>query len=269
MASNVALNPIYTPAHVASPAFSLRYDWTGWPSSTPVCDEPATDFWDALLPLWEQDGVRLLERSWRTNLIHLTFSAKPQVAPTLLAARAKGRLQHAIRRAGRPTDFSRKVSVRSVGKNCTDDVLRYVAGQTAKEECADPRFREMLKQFTIRDDSVDLSKPSETSSGRCWYNLHLVLVVRERFRFGEAETLTRIRDSSFAIARKKGHQIASLSVLPDHLHTALRGNIEKSPEEIALGFMNNLAYSLGQNAVWQYGYYAGTFGEYDMKLVRG
>ncbi len=49
---------------------------------------------------------------------------------------------------------------------------------------------------------------------------------------------------------------------------ALRGNIEHSPQDIALAFLNNLAYAMGQNAIWQSGYYAGTFGEYDMGAVR-
>ena len=56
--------------------------------------------------------------------------------------------------------------------------------------------------------------------------------------------------------------------MPDHLHLALRGNIEQSPEEIALAMMNNLAYGFGQNPIWQSSYYAGTFGDYDMDAVR-
>jgi hypothetical protein len=56
--------------------------------------------------------------------------------------------------------------------------------------------------------------------------------------------------------------------MPDHLHLALRGNIEHAPETIALSFMNNLADALGQKPVWQCGYYVGTFGEYDMNAVR-
>ena len=59
-----------------------------------------------------------------------------------------------------------------------------------------------------------------------------------------------------------------IAVLPDHLHLALRGAVEQSPEEIALGFLNNLAYVLGQRPWWQAGYYAGTFGEYSMAAVR-
>jgi len=56
--------------------------------------------------------------------------------------------------------------------------------------------------------------------------------------------------------------------MPDHLHMALRGNIEHDPQTIALSFMNNLAYALGQKPVWEFGYYVGSFGEYDMNAVR-
>ena len=71
------------------------------------------------------------------------------------------------------------------------------------------------------------------------------------------------------VAAKKNYLFAGRSVMPDHLHLALRGNVEQSPEEIALAFMNNIAFAFGQNAVFRPSYYVGTFGEYDMGVVRG
>ncbi len=56
--------------------------------------------------------------------------------------------------------------------------------------------------------------------------------------------------------------------MPDHLHAALRGNIEHSPETIALAFQNNVAYLLGQVPIWTNGFCLGTFGEYRMDAVR-
>jgi hypothetical protein len=55
--------------------------------------------------------------------------------------------------------------------------------------------------------------------------------------------------------------------MPDHVHMALRGNIARSPEEIALAFQNGLAHTAGCRA-WQDGYYAGTFSEYDLDVIR-
>ena len=52
------------------------------------------------------------------------------------------------------------------------------------------------------------------------------------------------------------------------MHLALRGAVEHSPEEVALTLLNNLAYAVGQRALWEHGYYAGTFSEYDMDAIR-
>ena len=62
--------------------------------------------------------------------------------------------------------------------------------------------------------------------------------------------------------------MSTLAVLPDHLHIALRGALEHSPEEIALALLNNLAHVMHQRPWWEAGYYAGTFGEYGMGAVR-
>jgi len=76
------------------------------------------------------------------------------------------------------------------------------------------------------------------------------------------------RKVSSVIAKKKGYRLKSVSVMPDHLHAALGGDIDQSPEEITLAFLNNLAYLLGRNRFWRDGYYVGTFSEYDMCIVR-
>jgi REP element-mobilizing transposase RayT len=148
------------------------------------------------------------------------------------------------------------------------EVETYVRNQVANEDLADERFREMLASFNVVNSDVDLSAPTQTNCGRYWYNLHLVLVVAERYRIGEATILARIRDTVLRICAKKGYAASTLAVMPDHLHLALRGAIDQTPEVIALSFLNNLAFSLDQRPWWQPGYYAGTFGEYSMAAVR-
>ena len=100
-----------------------------------------------------------------------------------------------------------------------------------------------------------------------WYNLHLVLVVRQRSQIADLDRLMRIRDGCSRIATKKGYGISTLSVMLDHLHVALRGDHRQSPLEIALAFQNNLAYMDGQ-ALWTENSCAGTFWEYSMSAVR-
>lgn len=256
----------YDASHT-TPAYHLRYAWTGWPSNRRFQHTPIT-LLDDLRPLWESDGLRLLEPSWTDEKIQLLFSAKPHVSPEFLASRVKGRLDHAIRAAGLQMPFSRKLALRSVGDNVASEVEAYVEGQVGRSRFVDARFDALLQTFTIVNEDVDLGQPSETKRGRYWYNLHLVLVTAERHRISDEQKLMTIRNWSIAVAAKKGHLIGRLSVMPDHLHMAVRGNPADSPNEIADAFRNNLAFALGQHRIWQVGFYVGTFGEYNMEAIR-
>ncbi len=263
----MSLEPLYRSENL-HPAFQLRYSWTGWLKSA-WTNLPDARILDAVDPFWEQDGMRHLEQSWADDHFQITFSAKPDVSPVLLAARAKGRLQYLFRNAasGFP-GFTRKVSVRSIGENTSQDVAAYIASQVEKEAFDDPRFRAMLAQFTRAFPAVDLAVPTESARGRYWYNLHVVLVSAGRGRYRDPVQLRTLYDHSLKIADRKAHQIAAISVMPDHLHLALRGNIESSPQDIVLGFQNNLAFVMGQIPIWQEGFYTGTFSEYDMGAIR-
>jgi REP element-mobilizing transposase RayT len=258
--------PLYSAQHQQS-AFALRYSWTGWITQGDIHGLP-NEAWTELITAWETDGLRLFDRLIRDSEIHLTFSGIPSVTPILVAARAKGRLQYALRMAGAPVTFSRKVSIRTVGNNTTPAIEGYIRAQVRNEDFIDPRFAEFLEQFTIINPRADLRQPAETNSGRYWYNLHLVLVTEGRHRIIDGPGLRTIRDGAFKIAEKKEYAIGAISVMPDHVHLALRGNLEHSPEQIALAFQNNLAYMLNRGAVWRRGFYVGTFGEYDMRAIR-
>lgn len=257
---------LYT-GHNVTLAYSLRYDWTGWPTKGTELPPQSVAVACATAPLWEQDGLRLLTPCATTEKVQLLFSTTPQISPVFFCQRAKGRLQHALRKAGTPVDFSRKVSFRSLGENTSGVVEDYIRGQVGKEDFADPRFREIMRRFTVVSEDVKLVEPSESNSGRYWYNLHVVLVAADRFRITNPDKLDQIRDAAFAVAADRGHRIAALSVMPDHVHMAIRGNIEQSPEEIALAFQNGLAHAAGCRA-WQDGFYVGTFSEYDLNVVR-
>ena len=260
--------PLYRPADLR-PAYQLRYGWTGWPSTAPFPTDLLARVLPAIAPEWEKDGLRVLESSLAPERIQLTLSATPQVPPVTLAARVKGRIQHHGRQRGIPLDFSRKPAVRSLGDPTRAQVEAYIRDQVPKEALADERFREMLASFTVLNPQVDLAQPTDTNSGRYWYNLHLVLVVSERYRVGEAATLAKIRETALRVCAKKGYVASALAVLPAHLHLALRGAVVQSPEEIALSFLNNLAHVLDRRPWWQAGYYAGTFGEDGRAAVRG
>jgi REP element-mobilizing transposase RayT len=195
------------------------------------------------------------------------FGATPEMSPVRLTALAKGRVQHALRVAGKPVAFNRKVSLRSIGHSTRDTIEGYVRTQLKRERLADPRFEEELRRLSFHDPRIDLSRPSPTRSGRYWYNLHLVLVVAGRYRVAWGVGTDDIQVCYRRIARDGGHEISSLSFMPDHVHVALRGNMERSPQEIALEFQNGVADYMGCR-IWEFNYYVGTFSEYTMEAVR-
>lgn len=259
--------PLYSPETLRDPAFQLRYGWTGWIANPPAPAFDLDQIFGLLDPSWETDGLRRLEHHVVDGTWQITFSAKPHISPVFLATRVKGRLKHALRKQGNRLQFSRKLAVRSIGDNTRADVEAYIARQVDKEPFADVRFRDEMREFTVKVRDVDLAEPTATDSGRYWYNLHIVLVVADRRRVVERHQLTILRDTSLRIACKKGWAVSALSVMPDHLHVALRRAVAQSPEEMALSLMNNLAYALGQRRHWEACHYAGTFSEYDMDAV--
>ena len=261
--------PIYS-YDDTTPAYHLRYTWTGWPTAgIAFPPQPSADFFETLDAAWKSDNLNRIATNWLSERIQFTFSTIPTASPVLFVSRVKGRLQHALRLHGSPVKFSRKVSFRAIGDNHTCDVETYIRSQVDKEQFVDPRYSEMLNRFTIPDPGVVLAEPSETNSGRYWYNLHVVLVVTSRARIHSENDFAKLDQCIQSTGRKNGYQLAVRAWMPDHLHVALRGNVEESPAEIALALMNNTAYAIGRNAIWQRGFYVGTFSEYDIRAVGG
>lgn len=257
--------PIYRT--IEFPAYQLRYNWTGWPSGGRL-PKPPEDFFQALATHWELDGIRPLEWEWTPERIQLLCSVKPMVSPVRFTQRVKGRIQNALRKVGAPTQFKRKLAFRSVGNNTRQAVEQYIAEQVTKAGFVDERFASMIRQFTTSNPNVSLANPTITSHGRYWYNLHVVLVTDERRKFTDVASLTRLANGCDDIAKENNYLLSRMSIMPDHLHLAMRGDVKQSPEEIALTYMNDLALALGGASIWQPGYYVGTFGEYDMAPVR-
>jgi len=118
---------------------------------------------------------------------------------------------------------------------------------------ADGRLRERacLRNLTthfsmnsVVDESVALDQPSESNSGRYWYNLHVVLVVADQARFRNEAAYIKLDRALVATATKHQYQLAVRAWMPDYLHVALRSNIAESPAEIALSLMNKTAFTM-------------------------
>lgn len=226
-------------------------------------------FWEELNEAWEQDGIRLLEHLWSPGTIQALSSTNPSVSPQFLASRAKGRLQYYLKKAGfRGKIFTRKVAIHSVGDCQIRIIENYIIDQVKKEDLVDQKFKDLLQRYTRQDPTIDLSKPTETHSGRYWYNLHLVFVVADRFRLRDEETISNLFEALKNESTTQGHKVAILSILPDHIHIALRGHIATSPQDSVDSIKEKTAQSMGMLSLWTPNYYAGTFGLYDMNVIR-
>jgi REP element-mobilizing transposase RayT len=172
-------------------------------------------------------------------------------------------LQHLLGRS----PFRRNYSLRSIGSTRRAKLLEYLAGQLEHHPMADPHVDGRLRAYQIHQPEFDLSQPQATSHARYWYNLHIVLVHEDRLMELSDEALTCIRRMILAASAAKGHRLSRAAILSDHVHLALGCKLEESPEDVVLGYLNNLAFARGMKAVFRFSYFVGTFSEYDLGVI--
>ncbi len=257
------MQPLYTPDNT-KPAYELNWGLTVFWRTTPVPDS----LWlAALQQATEPDGVRIIKHQLTTGDASQFFvSTKPHVAPQELIRSVKGRLQHEIG-SRVPKALQRNYCLRGIGAATREVVERYVADQLGHHRMADPNVQQRLTRFQKSYPEVDLSRPSFSSHGEYWYNLHVVFVSDERWMEIREEVLEKRLTTIEAAAAKHGHRLSRAALLPDHVHLTLGCGIGESPEQVVLGYMNNCAYACGMAGVFRFGYYAGTIGEYDRGAV--
>jgi len=257
------MEPIYTP-HNTQPAYQLNWALTIFWRDAPLCEE---DWLADLQRATEPDGVRILKHRCATGKASQLFvSTKPHVSPSELIRSLKGRLQHFLQ-GQTPKALQRNYCLRSVGSARRCVVEEYVTNQRERHHMADPRAQQGLARFQKQYSNVDLSRPSFSSHGEYWYNLHVVLVNEERWMEIREEVLARLGSMIDAVAAKYGHRLSRVALLADHVHLTIGCQIERSPEDVALGLLNNCAFACGMRPVFQFGYYVGTIGEYDRGAV--
>src|SRR4030095_13938989 len=256
------MKPLYTAAN-CRPAYELRWSLALFCTT----DVPPAEIWVAeLKQSVERDGVRILEHLQKTRLLLFLLSTKPSVTPPHIVKSIKGRLQHILQPCV-PKAFRRNFSLTSAGDADRETIESYVASQLGHHPIADPRVEARFKDFQISFSEVDVTAEQFSSHGRYRYNLQLALVHESRWREIREDHLVLTRDMFFKAARQKGHKLSRLALLPDHLHATLGCGYEEAPEEVALGYMNNLAFAHEMQPIFCASYYVGTFGEYDMGAI--
>ena len=247
-----------------NPAYQLNWGLTIFWRQQPV---PETEWLTLLESAAEPDGVRVLRHRIATGDSSQFFvSTKPYVSPAQMIRSVKGRLQYLIREQ-QPKAFQRNYAVRSIGSASRSVVEDYVSRQTDRHPMADPRAQSLLVQYQTSYAGVDLSQPVRSAHGEYWYNLHFVMVNDHRWMEIRPEVLDKLSQMIERVAAKLGHRLSRMGLLADHVHLTLGCLIDQSPEAISLSFLNNCAYAVGMKPVFQFGYYAGTIGEYDRGAV--
>ena len=255
--------PIYRSEN-CTPAFQLNWSYAlFWRDK--ALDE--SQWKDALNNSLKPDGIRVLKcHEPQPNVTQLLLSTLPHVAPQFLAQRIKGRLQY-LTREQIPSAFRRNYSLSSVGSTKRAKLEAYVEQQIEHHQYADPRFRALLGRFQIVRSDVDLSESRATSHALFTFNLHVVLESQPGTAAHDESTLQSWHDMILRASQAKGHRLSRASVLPDHIHLLLGCQFGESPEQVALGYLNNLAFACGMTPVFRYSYYVGTFGEYDLGVM--
>ena len=256
------LTPIYTRENCQ---FSCPLQWglsVFW--RTPERDD---SWYQDLAAATEPDGIRLLSHRFsKPGVSQFVISTQPHVSPLLVVQRVKGRLQHLVRQR-LPKAFHGNYAIRSVGSVPRETVEAYVADQLGHHKMADPRVQDRFTRYQIERPELDLSQPQRTSHGTYWYNLHMVLVHQERWAEVRDDVLQRVHDMIIRSSDTKGYRLSRAGILADHVHLVLGCPIEAAPDEVALGFLNNLAFVHGMTPIYQYGGFVGTVGEYTMKAM--
>jgi REP element-mobilizing transposase RayT len=257
-------SPLYTAANCRT-AFQLNWSISLF-GHEPL---PASETWiEPLKAATELDGIRILEHAQpQSKTIQFLVSTLPPMVPSNILWSVKGRLQFLIR-GEHPAAFKRNYRLQSVGSAKSEVVDRYLAGQLRRQGMADSRAQLTLERFQIERSGTDLSRIRYSSHGQFIYNLHVVVVHRDRGGDASEESLQTTHDMLLKVIDKKGYQIRRGALLSDHIHLALGCPIDQSPQDIGLAIMNNIAYAHGMVPWCDFCYYVGTFGPYDLGAIR-
>lgn len=250
---------IYTPEN-SQPAYQL--DW----AYSVFWNEPPTDesWLEPLRAAAEADSVRVLQHQFEPpKTSKFLVSTQPHVQPLIMVQRLKGRLQHIIHKE-RPGAFRRNYGLRSIGSTRREKLDQYLASQLDHHPLAERRVEERMRQYQIHLPETDLVRARSSAHSIYWYNLHVVIVNDGRYREVRHDVLSAMREMILRASDSKEHWLSRAAILPDHIHLTLGCRLEESPEEVTLGYMNNLAYACGMRPNFKFSYFVGTFSEYDL-----
>jgi hypothetical protein len=155
-----------------------------------------------------------------------------------------------------------------VGSTEGSKIEAYVASQLRQHPQKTTRLTDQFRDLQIIQPDVDLSKPRFTAHGRFSCNLHIVLVHDWRLQETRRDVWVGVRNIIRDASVAKGHLLSRVGIVPDHLHLTLGTNLDESPGDVALSYMNNVAYAHGMRPVLMHSCYLAGFGRYNLGAIR-
>ena len=95
-----------------------------------------------------------------------------------------------------------------------------------------------------------------------------MIVNRERWQVGDKELLLKVRSMVLRVAKLRGWLLSRAAILPDHIHLSIGCSFNVATDEVAICYLNNLAFVHDMKPVFQFGAHIGTFGEYDNRALK-
>jgi REP element-mobilizing transposase RayT len=146
-------------------------------------------------------------------------------------------------------------------------VDRYLEQQLHHGDFADSRYRDALADLSYTDFSIKPTEPIMTKSGRYLLAYHYVFVTAGRWRMPR-KTAEVIQTAFRKVSLDSQWKIGKLAMMPDHVHLAIKGVPESSPQDIGLRIQDECSRAVGTHGFWMPNWYMGTFGRYGMGGVR-
>ena len=254
-------SPIYTPDNCK---FAFQLNWIlsiSW--NQPVREA----FWlGDLSAALEADRIRVLKHHFtKPGASQFALSTMPDASPQWIVDRVKGRLQYAVRSRWAAA-LKRNYHLHSIGSARRAEVERYVETQLDRYGLDEP-IRRRFEVIQIKRPGVDLSEVQRTTRGLFIYCLHVVLETDGGWSEMRSQWLCRVGGMILKIGEAREHRLSRAGILSDHLHLVLGCRLDVAPRDVAMCYMNNLAYLYGMTPLYRYSAYLGTIGEYDLGVL--
>jgi len=233
-----------------------------------VGKRPPLESVQQLTPLLESDGIRVLAvRYAEPSMLQLTLSTRPVASPQFIVQRVKGRLWYAWK-SFEAVKIEKHYALRSYGTQERKVIEAYVSDQASHHPMASPRVSQLFHDVNFIDESVQLEQPILIDRSQVWFNLHVVIVHAERWNNVYQSLVTKSQQMIRRVCRKYDLRLSRCGIVADHIHLSLGANVSDSAQGVVLKLMNNLAFVYEMKAVYQFGAYVATFGEYDQRALQ-